>query len=334
MPLGYVSARAPRPPVFVSLTIAPSTLSGSPAPTLTPGAPAPPRPLAAPAPAPTAADTFSLGSNPADALRNFTGDDAGLGGRWRKRKQAQPASEPKPTPKPGPKPTVAKAQPTAPVVVDEATRVKEKTAALEKTYGVKITSDGGRVWNSDELEQLDRALAKVPPGDRKALEGLEFRRVRTIPDRDVAGLYHAKGHLIEIDDGGLRRPPEAGDGYVESPTDKQQRLEVGANTILHEVGHAVMYADFAKGDAGALTAQKFPLDGKPKNTALMTSELAELVKLARENKLAPHTEYGATSWSAGKPHEFFADAYADYLSHPERLHPKVLAFFEARHPKG
>lgn len=66
----------------------------------------------------------------------------------------------------------------------------------------------------------------------------------------------------------------------------------------------------------------------------MTEELADFVKLLQTHRLRPHTEYGRDSWAAGRPGEAFADTYADYLTHPERLPAKVLAFFETRHPRG
>ena len=102
--------------------------------------------------------------------------------------------------------------------------------ALAREHGTGSIRSGNRAWSAAELKILDASLSVLHPREKRALQGVDFVRLRRSPRPRGAGLHKVDGSgpRILIYDRAFAGP---GKGSSRSPN----------RTIVHEVGHALAH---------------------------------------------------------------------------------------------
>ncbi len=229
---------------------------------------------------------------------------------------------------------------------DYPEQLKRARENFAKKYGYQL-ADLDRGWKKEEIEKLDRAFSKLPPGFL-FLSGLDnLYRVSEIMGRDLgpssedvpAGVfpsfmpvYRAEGGLYNVV---LNDEDPRVEFYNALFYEDESDFE---NIVHHEMGHAFdLVAGFLSFSKDWLAISNFRILHLPPLDAVEGGDfLYTLVNDPNVDVYAPVSSRHISTYSRTSPQEDFANSVAAYIHYPffQWTHPRRYAYLKEKVFKG
>lgn len=205
------------------------------------------------------------------------------------------------------------------------------SSQVRADYGMTTSDNVTRAWSAGEMAMTLAGLRRIPSADRESLASVTLER-QDIPSNSglPAGWLEAGYFKGTLTAGATTRDDRLimfDEAFSNGPGPAVQ-------TLVHEVAHAIetkktrdaaVKVNQTVGDPTANAAAHREFNATMSGT--VSKRLAEFMKVVRQKKIAPVTEYAATGDA-----EFYAEAYSMWLTDPKQLEqkaPDLKKYFEA-----
>jgi hypothetical protein len=240
----------------------------------------------------------------------------------------------------------------------------QRTPASEliKKYTITIET-GDKEWSASDVNDLKAALGKLDKEEAKKLAGYRFIRWSTRSERmkldptfkdwgqQECGLHELNLATPEV--GKISMYDECwADPEARSGTDTMAGMPIGQAHLLHEIGHAMAFAEFRKAYVDEVKAnlaynaavdefnaaslkEQGKLQAKLDKLEVVLESAKERLEASRGRAQAELTELVAgkddlTEYSKTSPDEALADAFVIYKGDPtglKKLNPALYNWF-------